>query len=158
MPFINEKYSSYHDFARATTEDIFGDALNKGVQKTVRTLESCVFLNNGKGRFSKIALPNEAQFSPIQGIEIQDINNDGIQDVVCVRNLYETEVETARHDAGRGECLLGTGDGHFVPMSIYESGFYFQDNVKSLKSIRIGEGTTFLIGINNGILKGVTLK
>ena len=159
MPFINEKYSSYHDFASATTEDIFGDALNKGVQKTIRTLESSVFLNNGKGKFSRIALPNEAQFSPIQDIEIQDINNDGILDVICVGNLYETEVETARYDAGRGECLLGTGDGHFVSMSINESGFYFQDNVKSLKSIRIGElSTTFLIGINNGVLKGVTLK
>ena len=159
MPFINEKYSSYHDFASATTEDIFGEALSKGVRKTIRTLESSIFLNNGKGVFSRIALPNEAQFSPIQGMVIQDINDDGIQDVLCVGNLYETEVETARYDAGRGECLLGTGDGHFVTMSLNESGFYFQDNVKSLKSINIIElGATFLIGINNGVLKGVTMK
>ena len=26
-------------------------------------------------------------------------------------------------------------DGHFVPMSIYESGFYFQDNVKNRTSL-----------------------
>jgi len=65
-------------------------------------------LINDDNSFSAIALPNEAQISPIQGIAIDDFDNDGQVDLFVAGNMYNREVETTRSDAGTG-CLISLG-------------------------------------------------
>ena len=52
-------------------------------------------------------LPIEAQISPINDLEIIDINNDGILDLICGGNQYDSEVETGRAETGIGLVLMG---------------------------------------------------
>jgi hypothetical protein len=158
MPFINDQFKTYHDYAIATMEDIYGDKLNESKHLTVRTLKSCVFMNDGSGNFTMQTLPNEAQFSPIQSILIDDYNKDGNMDVLMVGNMYETEVETVRYDAGIGVCLLGDGKGGFSVISNFKSGFFVNENVKTLKKIMINHQNVFLIGVNNRFLRAFILN
>jgi len=158
MPFINDQFQTYHDYASATMDDIYGDMLDKATHLTVRTLKSSIFINDGDGNFSIKSLPVEAQFSPIQSIIIEDINHDGINDLILTGNMYETEVETVRYDSGHGTCLLGDEKGNFKPINNRESGYFSNDNVKCVKKIKINGKKVFLLGINNRFLKAFSLN
>ena len=91
----------------------------------------------------------EVQFSPIHSILIEYLNKDSIPDFIMSGNMYETEVETVRYDAGRGVCLIGDGKGNFAPLTLVESGFFASDNVKSMKKIHVKNQKILLLGINN---------
>jgi hypothetical protein len=153
MPFITDKCPTYKDFAEADMNDIYGKDLEDALHLTVRNLYSSIFINDGEGNFEIKKLPNMAQFSPILGMQIEDINNDGNLDILAAGNMYGAEVETVRYDAGRGVCLLGNGDGTFISLSPKESGFFAWDNIKSLEKIKIANRNVYLVGINNGRLK-----
>ncbi|HRF76083.1 MAG TPA: hypothetical protein PLB46_05900, partial [Chitinophagales bacterium] len=84
------------------------------------------------------------------GIVAMDVNNDGNLDIVSHGNFYETEIETNTQDAGIGNVLLGTGDGHFTPLHARYSGFYSCLNAKALAVITIGTNKTpVLLSTNN---------
>ena len=69
-----------------------------------------------------MVLPSPAQWSPAFAPCVADFNGDGQEDLFLSQNFFATEPETARYDAGRGLCLLGSGSGDFKPMSSLESG------------------------------------
>jgi hypothetical protein len=148
MPFIADVCPTYKDFAQADMIALYGDKLNTSVHLTARNLHSCVFLNDGVGNFEMKKLPNEAQFSPIQGIIAEDINKDGKMDIIAAGNMYEAEVETVRYDAGRGVCLLGDGRGNFTALSPEQSGFFAWNNVKSMVRLMLGKKIAYLLGVN----------
>ncbi|MFT5763594.1 MAG: hypothetical protein ACI8VT_002191 [Saprospiraceae bacterium] len=155
MPFINDKYPTYKQFAQAGLEDIYGEKLNTALHYEVYTFASSYMQNNGDGTFTLSNLPQEAQFGPTLGIEITDINKDGNPDVVAVGNIYDAEVETIRYDASRGYVLLGDGSGNFK--AILDSGFYNDWNAKDLEQIKIGNDNVFIIANNNGPLSFLKL-
>lgn len=125
MPFIAEKYPTFEGFANASLEDIYSQqALKQANKREVHNFYSALFLNQGNGQLEKHKLPVQAQFAPVQDIQVRDINQDGLLDAILVGNLYGAEVETVRYDAGTGLCLLGDGQGHFRPVTVQESGLY----------------------------------
>ncbi len=111
-------------------------------------MNSSVFLNDGYGNFSIVQLPAEAQFFPVNGIQIADINNDKIPDLMLAGNNFSTEAETGRNDAGIGLALTGRGDGSFAAMPVSKSGFFVPGDVKCLEKIIIGGQTFFIAGKN----------
>lgn len=153
MPFIKDKFPTYKDFAEADMNQLYGDKMDKALHLTASTLHSCIFINDGQGNFEMKYLPNEAQLSPIMGIQVDDINKDGNLDILGVGNMHGAEVETVRYDAGRGVCLLGDSKGNFQSISPKESGFMDWENSKALAKIKIGEQQAYLIGVNNDKVK-----
>ena len=149
MPFIKEKFKTYEDFALAELDDIYGDnQLESALHRKVKTFSSTVFMNRADG-FEAIPLPNLAQISPIMGIEVLDINSDGNLDLVIAGNMYNTEVETPRYDAGNGAVLLGDGTGKFRALAVHESGLYAPKNVKDIGLLRAADGGKYLLIANN---------
>jgi len=150
MPFIKDKFPTYEDFALAGLDDIYGDdKLESALHEQVKTFTSTVFMNRPDG-FEAIALPNLAQISPIMGIEVLDINEDGNLDIIAAGNMYNTEVETPRYDAGNGVVLLGDGTGAFRALDVHESGLYAPQNVKDIAILKsTGERRYLLIANNN---------
>ncbi len=149
MPFITEKCPSYKSYAESDMEDLFGGKLGTALHKTARTLYSAVFINDGSGNFKMQHLPTLAQLSPILGVLIEDINQDGNPDLITVGNMYEAEVETVRYDAGRGVCLLGDGKGGFSALEPKASGFFAWNNVKGISRLKIGGRPAYLLPVNN---------
>lgn len=149
MPFIAEKYPTYKAFAQASSEELYGNELNKALHLTTRNLNSSIFINDGKGNFLMKSLPIEAQFSPLMDFAVLDINNDGNKDIIGVGNLFETEVETTRYDAGRGCVLLGNGSGGFTSLSPKQSGFFAWNNIRSIVPFTINGRKGFILGVNN---------
>lgn len=152
MPFITDSFPTFKAFAIAEITEICGPKIDNALHLTARGFYSSVFINDGKGNFTMKKLPNEAQFSPTQDILAEDINQDGNIDLILVGNLYETEVETVRYDAGRGCVLLGDGKGNFEALSPQESGLLAWDNVKGIAPITIGDKKVYLMTVNQGKL------
>ncbi len=160
MPFISEKFETYNAFANATMQDIYGDKLTTAYQKEVTTFSSKLLLNKGNGSFDISDLPGVAQSSPILSVITKDVNKDGFEDLVVIGNIYETEVETPRYDAGNGVVLLSNQKDGYTALSSSQSGLYIEGNAKNLLNI-YHEGLNkelLLIGVNDASLQVRILK
>lgn len=152
MPFIDNKFPTYSQFANAKLEDILGQKnLEEALHLQVKTFESLVLLNQG-GYFNASALPKLAQVAPINRIIIQDFNQDGNLDLLIAGNMHEAEVETPRYDAGTGLFLLGDGKGSFDPQPVWKTGFYAAKNVKDIGLVKTDKGTLILAANNDAPL------
>ena len=103
MPFIAEKFESYHDFADANLNDIIGSGLENALHYEAKMFESIILQNDG-GQFSIKKLPTETQLSTINGIVVDDFDKDGKTDVVIAGNMFGSEPETTRADASIVYC------------------------------------------------------
>ncbi len=158
LPHLKYKFRSYKDFANAGIYDIIGKNPESAIKFKAETFSSVVLVNNG-GKFTIQELPTEAQFSTINGIIIEDLNKDGIKDVVIAGNKFEVEIETTRADASVGLVLLGTKTGTFQTLKYIDSGFFTPFNVKNIRKINISDDNMgILVAINNGELQFYGLK
>ncbi|MFY0688897.1 MAG: VCBS repeat-containing protein [Cyclobacteriaceae bacterium] len=156
MPFISEKFKTYNEFASATIEDIFENA-QEAVELSVTTFESVLLINN-KGNFESIPLPAEAQLFPFLDAESIDMNGDGIQDIVALGNIYNTEVETPRWDGGRGLVMMSDGGNGYLVEMPESHGFQVEGNAKTLTTLKTNDKHMLLVGVNNGPIRSFELN
>lgn len=163
MPFLKEKFPDYHTFGSASLEEVYGAAkLKKALHLQAQVFASVILDNRGKGIFEIHKLPNQAQISSVNSSILQDLDGDGVTDVLLAGNLYQSEVETPRNDASVGLFLQNDGKGRFNPMAPFDSGLYLDKDVKKLALIRLGKmsskSTAFLVGNNNDQLQLIRLS
>lgn len=160
MPSLKEKFPQYAGFASATLEDVYGpENLSQALHHNAYTFASVYIENLGEGQFRLKNLPPQAQFSAVNGIVLTDINGDEALDVILAGNMYQSEAETARNDAGTGLILLGDNKGNFSPVDPQESGFFAPGDVKSLEKASRFDGTELiLVGNNTDRLQIFTVK
>jgi len=159
-PWVAKKFPTYRSFAEATVSDIYTKkVLIKSLHLQAETFASCYFENDGKGNFMMHKLPNEAQLSSINGMIIDDFNNDGNLDVLAAGNLFDVEIVTPRNDGGIGIFLKGDGKGHFTPVPYALSGFIAPGDVKSLALVHLSnKDKDILVGNSNSRLQVFMLK
>ncbi|HEY6210019.1 MAG TPA: VCBS repeat-containing protein [Gemmatimonadales bacterium] len=144
------RFPSYASFATASVEQLFGaPQLRRALHYQTDTFASVYLENNGDGTFTSFALPNLAQISPIKGIIAHDVDGDGNLDLIVAGNLYQSEPNTPRADAGNGLWLKGDGHGRFTPVPAVQSGFLAPLDVTGLALIKTPSGRAVLVA-NNG--------
>jgi len=162
MPFIKEKFPTYREFGAATLDDVYGRELERALNYKVNTFATSYIENLGSGTFKIKDLPNEAQFSSVNDIQLDDFNGDGFKDIVLVGNLFASEIETPRNDAGFGMLFIGNSKGDFKGVSAVDSGLYTAGDVKGMKSIQLGSGISkkkgLLVAKNNGFIQLIGLQ
>jgi hypothetical protein len=121
LPFIGEKFRSFRDFSHASVEDILRGPYGQAKVVLASTFASTVFLNRGD-HFEARALPSEAQFAPVFGIAVADLDGDGNEDIVLAQNQFDTSIDSGPLDAGIGLWLRGDGNGNFESVKVTESG------------------------------------
>ena len=156
-PFLNKKVKTFKEFATFTMADIYGsEKLENATHFITHSFASIILRNKGNGHFEVQELPKEAQFSPTLGIEVCDVNNDGLLDIFGVGNVNDAEVETIRYDASKGYVLLGNDAGNY---RFLNDNSYFNDNeAKAIKKITIKGFLHFIILNKNHKLNLLKLK
>lgn len=135
IPSINQKFKTFDEFAKADLNSIFGEQnLSNALHLSADFFYSIYLENKGNGQFDIIKLPNAVQISPILGFEFIDLNHDGIDEVISVGNMYNTEVETVRYDASYGHVMSLKGQ-KFETLSYEQTGFRVQGDAKDIKTI-----------------------
>ena len=149
MPFVSEKFETYAAFASASVEDIYGkEKLDAGIKLKANTFYSYILRNNGSS-FEFEKLPALAQISPINDIEVIDINKDGYEDLLIVGNDYNTEYETPRLDACNGLVLINNKKGQFKGLTIQESGVFCPKDAKRIALLNSNNKKIIIVANNN---------
>ena len=139
---LKQQFPTFESFGEANLEDVYGAQLDEALQYEAKTFASSYIENLGDGSFKVVPLSNEAQFSSINNILVEDFNGDSHLDLLISGNLYAAEIETPRNDAGMGLLLTGDGKGNFDPVPLSESGFFAPHDAKDMKMIMVGKGNT----------------
>lgn len=155
MPFIKEKFPTYHDFGSANLSQVYGEeALQNALHLKVNTFASILLENNGNGSFDFSPLPNQAQMSSINAFLVNDWDGDGRAEIISAGNLYQSEIETPRNDASVGLLMDISSEKEIIPIPAFESGLFLDGDVKKMASIKLANKTSttaaFLVGNNNG--------
>jgi enediyne biosynthesis protein E4 len=150
IPSLKKKYLHFKDYKEKTIADIFSpDQLKDAMTLQAYTFETAVWMNSGKGTFSKRILPVEAQFFPVYGLLVDDMTGDGVLDIVLGGNLFRAKPETGVYAGGYGLLLKGDLQGNFVSVSAAESGLNIQGEIRALKKIISRDKKFILVGKNN---------
>jgi hypothetical protein len=140
------RFPTFGSFARATMSESFSSAqLQRALHYEADTFASVYLHNDGGGKFSSHVLPNLAQISPIKAIVAEDVDGDGHLDLIIAGNLYDSEPNTTRADAGNGLWLRGDGKNHFTPVPPAQSGFLAPLNVSGLALLNTVAGRAVLV-------------
>jgi hypothetical protein len=153
------RYQSYGSFAQATVRQVFSPAqLQQAVHYQTDSFASVYLRNTGGGTFSLSALPNLAQIAPIRAIAVHDVDGDGQLDVIVAGNLYDTEANVPKADAGNGLWLRGDGQGRFIPVPPTESGFLAPLNVAGMALVTTRAGKSLLVANTGDSLQAFAIQ
>jgi hypothetical protein len=153
MPFINDKFPTFESFASCDVPSMLGSSLDKALHMEAYCFESSILMNDGNGTFKLVSLPEEVQLSTINAIVWKDLDKDGTKDLLLAGNMFGSEVETSRADAGTGLFLRGISDGDFEPKTVSESGFFASKDVKAMKEVQTAAGLVIVVGSNGSPLQ-----
>ncbi len=150
LPGLRKKFVRTINYAKADISDILDEEqIKSATQFRCNHLASAVFINEG-GKFVMRQLPNEAQISPVMGIQCFDWQNDGDMDILIVGNDYGQQTESGPLDAGNGLLLENTGKGVFRAIAPRRSGFWASGEARDVKILKNGSSPLFLVANNNG--------
>ena len=154
IPALKKKIVKYDAFASMELKDVYGEEkLKNSLHYSADTFASVYIENLGNGQFKITDLPNVAQLSNLNDMLVRDFNGDGALDVLAIGNLYVSEIETPRNDAGTGLLLLGDGNGSFSAKRGSEIGFFADRDAKKLVNLSNVQNDYFLVGNNDDVLQ-----
>ena len=153
---INSKkkdFPNYTSYSTAKLEDVLTEEQRMASKrKVLNTMESSLFINEG-GKYRRVKLPNEFQFSSIFDFYLTDIDADGKKEILSVGNDAAVEVFTGPRNGMNGIVATPSGKETFKFWSSAESGFRVSGNGKQIKSIRVGGEKFIVVSQHSGKLK-----
>jgi len=154
MPSLKSKYEKYESFKGLTINDIFTqEQLERSIIYHANLLESVIIINNGNGTFEVRKLPFEAQLSPVYAILIEDLDQDGIKDILLGGNLFEVKPEVGRYDASYGVFLKGEGNGNYKSLPGSKTGLILDGAIRDFSLIEISGENYLAVARNNASLQ-----
>ena len=144
---MRKKFTSYKDYANATMKDIFSKEELAKASKLTATESNTVCYLNRNGKFEKVILPIEAQFSVVTKILADDFNHDGKMDLLLLGNHSDNRLKIGSIDANLGCLLTGDGSGTFTYINQTSSGLSVKGDVKSADIIEKDNSKFLMIGV-----------
>ena len=121
LPLLRTRFKDHAAFSEADFAAVLGKQPESVPSVSASTLATTIFFNR-TNRFEAIALPDEAQFAPVFGVNVADFDGDGDEDIFLAQNFFAMRLEEPRLDAGRGLWLKNDGKGKFTAVPGQESG------------------------------------
>jgi hypothetical protein len=150
IPALEKKIKSYESYKSLKITDIFSDEqLKSSIHLDSYLFETSVFINDGKGNFTRKELPVEAQFSPVYAVETGDFDGDGKVDILLGGNLYNVKPEVGRYDASYGSFLKGDGHGGFTSLPPAKTGFMLKGEIRDINELKTNRGNILVVARSN---------
>jgi hypothetical protein len=148
---LRKKFIQYKDFADAKLGDLFpASAVQKAIVYKVQQLASGILWNNGNFQFSFSPFPVEAQISMTNGFVVNDLDNDGKNDLFLAGNFESYRVQLGQSDAGLGLLLKGLGGQQFKAMLPDVAGNYAGGDIRRLAAVQTNaSGWLVILAKNN---------
>src|SRR5450432_644955 len=151
IPQLKKKFLQFKSYAGKQFSEMYSaEELKQATILTVNETRSVVFLNDGKGNFTKQALPLQAQLSPVYATVVYDMNGDGLPDIFMAGNFYGLKPQTGRFEASYGTLLLGDRQHRFQYISPKESGLFIRGEVRDARMLNpAGKNPLLVVARNN---------
>jgi len=157
MPKLKKNYLKYENYKEQTITDMFAaEQIEKANVLEVTHTKTGIMMNQGEGQFEFMALPVKAQLAPIYGIWIDDMNQDGHQDILLGGNFHYSKPEVGIYAGNYGLMLQGDGKGNFTEIPTQRSGFFVDGQVRDMVGIRVGDQKMVCIAKNNAPIQVFT--
>jgi enediyne biosynthesis protein E4 len=160
IPPLKARFLNYRDYAGKTFDQVFPAAdLEGATVRTAYTFASALVRNDGRGRFTLVPLPDEAQRAPVYGIAAGDVDGDGKTDLLLAGNFDGLKPEIGRAAASYGLLLAGdpsrcgardTLCSPFRPVPTARSGFFVPGATRDVQRVRTRAGAAWLVARNDG--------
>ena len=154
IPSLKKKYLKFENYKNVTMDKLFDPSTIRDSEvKKVYNLSSVSLYNKrGKG-FDIKELPFMAQLAPIFSIISDDINNDGIMDLILGGNLSKVKPEFGPNSSSYSTLLLGNKDKRFKYVNSKLSGLFISGEIRDLDKIKINSKDSYIFAVNNSKLK-----
>ncbi len=159
VPAMRKKFVRYKDYAGKTMDDILTGPEKKDmdIYKT-NFFESGVLMNEGNNTFRFIPFPEKAQFSTINDLLVDDIDNDGLKDILVCGNSNDPAVMVGVYDATSALLLKGNGKGVFTSVSPAENGLTVKGESRKMVYLKDKNKTTLIFLKNNAAAQVFVMK
>ncbi len=150
MVGLRKILTSYSKYGKSSISDFLTER-QLLTAKTYRCdhLASSYIENLGNGNFSLIALPIQFQFSPINDLWIDNIDEDRNKDLMLIQNDNSFEPLGGLYDAGFGIIAKGNGKGGFTVMPSADSGFLVSGDARSIIKVLTSKKQPLYIATQN---------
>ena len=154
IPVLRLRYEGHEHFASSTLEEIYGkQMLEASLHYRVNTFAHHWIENRGENDFKMHRLPNMAQISSINDAVTTSDPSDK-PTLIVGGNLYNSEAETPRSDAGVGLVLQMDDQQQLRAIPPARSSLLVRGEVKAIERIGLADGHEgFLFAINNDSLR-----
>jgi hypothetical protein len=150
LPMLKKQNLLHKDFAKKSIHELFSSqTLEMTKVKEFNYTSSIIALNKGQGKFLVRALPTMAQLSSINAIYCQDLDGDGLPDLILGGNDFGFTPQFGRLDGSLGIVLLNKNHGDFNAEDSRQSGIQETGQIADIKLVVIENKKYFLILQNN---------
>jgi hypothetical protein len=154
LPVLTSRYKKYADYVGQTIQDMFTpEILERSIVLPARVLESCMLINTGNGKLVLEPLPAEAQRAPVYAFLAEDLDGDGMCDLVLGGNQTRAKPQTGIYSASYGYYLKGSGNSSFKAVPPVISGISIRGEIRRLKILHVNGSRILVVVRNNDILK-----
>jgi enediyne biosynthesis protein E4 len=114
LPSLKKSILYYKDYGNKSMGELFNTAILQSANVLQVNLLTSIILLSGLGGYQQVDLPLEAQYSPIYALLLNDLDNDGVIDLVAAGNQYQVKPQFGRQDASHAWFFKGVlKDGKF---------------------------------------------
>ncbi len=159
IPGIKNRFKTYSDYGNAPFKESFlPEELSDAVHLNCKMMQSIVLENEGGKHFKIHDLPLEAQFAPVFGTLVDDLNGDLLLDLVMVGNSFSDETITGYYDASLGNILINKGNFQWETEQPALSNFVAEGDKKALVRIVVNDRSVYLISENDGYMQAYIME
>ncbi len=97
LPVLKKAYLNYSEVAGKTVDYIFYDLFKDYTELTAEVLASSCFINDGKGGFTRVDLPQNLQLAPV--MSFTSFQQNGENKFLAAGNFYGATPYEGRYDA-----------------------------------------------------------
>lgn len=152
LPVLKKQNLLHKDFAKKSIRELFSPQILATTQiKEFNYASSVVALNKGNGSFEIIPLPAMAELTSVNAILCEDINQDGLPDLIIGGNDFNFTPQFGRLDGGYGLVLLNQAKGIFKPLDAAVSGLQVTGQINDIQSVSVQKKKLILILQNNEV-------
>ena len=157
MPSLKKQLFYYKDYSDASIDKIFNpDLLNESTVLDIKTLESAIYINNN-GKFNKISLPSEINYSPVFDIINYQPSDKNITKLIFGGNQYLVKPQFGRHDSSKGWIIDVKKDKDKLSFTNLKS-LNIEGQIRKFELIYLGKEKILITGINNKDVKFYEIK
>ena len=148
---LRHRVDSYTEFSKLNFSQIFGNEIvDLAQRKYINELRTTFFLNQGGGKFTVQYADTELQHFPVMSVLVHDFNGNGIKDLLAGGNILGVRPSIGGpQDSGYGLYMEGSGNGTFSPLGFNQSGFYVENEIRSIELINSPNSKKRIIVVRN---------